>query len=505
MATNAEYDYIVIGAGASGSIVAAKAAAAGHKVLLLELGQPVDPSNPDVWDPTRWNNLLADPHFEMGYKSVAQAKLAGREMSLLQSRGLGGCQIHNAMVYVRGGRATYDHWAGPLGCTGWNYDALLPYFRDVEKTMNIITADSSDELSQSVSEALTALGYPANKDYNGGPSAYGSVDYQFAIEELADGTLRRTTSFEKFVGEASLASLTVVTGAAVLRLLLQPNMEAGVEYSDASGALTQVYARCEVVLSAGAIASPAILLRSGVGHADALKPHDIDLAAHLPEVGRNFHDDLGCGFPVFAARPFPPTPYGYLPAGLFACDSGNPPSDPAAFGEINLQFQFGTGNMAGTPAAHLLPTYALIGASAMHLESRGTISLDPADPYGHPLVDPAWLTAPGDMDRCRAALALAQSIAWEPGLMRAWKWLPLPIVSIDHWIRGTGTTVQHYVGSCQMGPKPETSVVGPDLRVHGLSNVRVIDASVAPTPVTGNTAGVSMVIGAKGAELLLNG
>jgi choline dehydrogenase len=121
------------------------------------------------------------------------------------------------------------------------------------------------------------------------------------------------------------------------------------------------------------------------------------------------------------------------------------------------------------------------------------------------LVDPAWLSAPGDLDRCRAAIALTQAIAWEPSLMRAWKWMPLPIVSIDDWIRQTGTTVQHYVGSCQMGPDPETSVVGPDLRVHGLSNVRVIDASVAPTPVTGNTAGVSMVIGAKGADLLLNG
>ena len=510
MATNPEYDYVVIGAGAAGSIVAARAAADRHSVLLLELGPPVDPSNQNVWNPTRWNALLADPAFEMGYVSKPQPNLQDRPMSMLQSRGPGGCQIHNAMVYVRGGRATYNHWARALGCTGWDYDSLVPHFEDVEKTMGVVTADCSDELSQSVSEALAALGYPANSDYNRGPSDYGSVCYQFTIEER-DGALRRTTSFEKFVGEASAPSLTVVTGAAVLRLLLEPNMEAGVEYRDASGALTKVYARGEVILSAGAIASPAILLRSGVGHADGLKPYDIGVAAHLPQVGRNFHDDLGCGFPVFTGGPFPPTPYGFLGSGLFACDSGNPPSDPPAFGEVNLQFQFATSNMAAPPQSHApshagaMPSYALIGASAMHLESRGTVSLNPSDPYGHPLIDPAWLTAPGDLDRCRGAIALAQAIAWEPSLMQAWKWLPLPIVSIDDWIRRTGTTVQHYVGSCQMGPDHETSVVGPDLRVHGLTNVRVIDASVAPTPVTGNTAGVSMVIGAKGAELLLAG
>jgi choline dehydrogenase len=503
MPQNTDYDYVVIGAGAAGSIVAAEAARAGHSVLLLEVGLPVSPKNRDVWDPTRWNNLLSDPAFEMGYTSTPQANLANQKKNLLQSRGTGGCQIHNAMVYVRGGRATYDHWEAKLGCAGWGYESLLPHFEAIESKLRIVTAER-DPFSDSIIEAAGRLGYPANPDYNGGAGEYGAVRFQFTIEETPKDGLRRTTTFEKYIGEADLPTLTVETGVSVMRLILQQGMETGVEYSDAEGKQTTVYARREVVLSAGAIATPTILLRSGVGDADAVRAHDIDLAHHLPEVGRNFYDDLGLGFPAFAAADLPPTPYGFAGAGIFASDRGNPPPDPSAFGAINLEMQIATSSMAG-PSHAWHPSYALIGVSAMHLESRGTVRLDPADPHGHPLVDPAWLTAPGDLDRCRAALHLCNQIAWDAELMEKWRWIPLPILSPDEWIALTGTTVQHYVGSCRMGTGPENSVVGPDLRVHGLSGVRVIDASAAPTPVSGNTAGVSMVIGAKGAEMLLSG
>jgi choline dehydrogenase len=493
MPQNADYDYVVIGAGAAGSIVAAEAARAGHSVLLLEVGLPVSPDNQDVWNPTRWNNLLSDPAFEMGYVSTRQAHLNNQQKNLLQSRGPGGCQIHNAMVYVRGGRPTYDHWETKLGCTGWGYESLLPHFKAIESKLRVVTA-KPDPFSDSIIEAAGRLGYPANPDYNGGPNEYGAVRFQFTMEETKDG-LRRTTTFEKYIGEADLPTLTVKTGVSVMRLVLQRDMETGVEYSDAEGNQTTVYARREVVLSAGAIATPAILLRSGVGDG---------LAHHLPEVGRNFYDDLGIGFPAFTLTELPPTPYGFAGAGIFASDRGNPPPDPAAFGAMNLEMQIATSTMAG-PSHAWQPSFAMIGVSAMHLESRGTVSLDPANPYGHPLVDPAWLTAPGDIDRCRAALRLCNEIAWDAKLMKKWSWIPLPILSPDEWIALTGTTVQHYVGSCRMGTGPENSVVGPDLRVHGLKGVRVIDASAAPTPVSGNTAGVSMVIGAKGAEMLLGG
>jgi len=504
-----EYDYIVVGAGAAGSIVAAKAAAAGYQVLLVDIGTAVPASDEDAWDPTRWYKMLANPDFEMGFHSTPQANLVntdlapGRVAQMLQSRGLGGCQLHNAMVYVRGGRSTYDHWARQ-GCAGWDYESLVPHFKEIERTLGIVTAEQ-DEFSQSFLDAYERLGLPYNGSYNTGPSEYGAVPFQFTIEKTADGRLRRTTSFEKFVGAAELPTLTIATGVYVRRFFTDDDGR-GIEYNSPAGEHMRVYARREVILSAGAIVSPAILLRSGIGPADALSDCGIPLLHDLPQVGRNFYDDLGCGFPVLVKSPLPDTPYGFVGAGVFACESGSAPSDPPAFGEINLEVQISTSKLPGAPDSYGI-RYCLIGCSAMHLASRGTVELDPRKPFGRPIVNPMWLTAEGDMDRCLAAMKLAHDIASDPALIEQWDWWvpPEELVVCEEWVRLSGTTVQHYVGSCQMGPDAGTSVVGPDLRVHGVPNLRVIDASVAPTPVTGNTAGVAMVIGAKGAELLLNG
>jgi choline dehydrogenase len=130
-ANQSEYDYVVIGAGAAGSIMAGDAAAAGYRVLLLEAGPQVRPENDTVWNPSRWYEPLQDPTLEIGFVSTPQANLDNRPLHLLQSKALGGCQIHNAMVYVRGGRSNYDHWANQLGCTGWSYQELVPLFQHI--------------------------------------------------------------------------------------------------------------------------------------------------------------------------------------------------------------------------------------------------------------------------------------------------------------------------------------------------------------------------------------
>ena len=493
----AEYDYIVVGAGAAGSIVAAKAAEAGHTVLLLELGEAVSPTNDWVWNPTQWNHLLADPAFEIGQKSTQQPNLEHRQLDMLQSRGPGGCQIHNAMVYVRGGAATYNHWASALGCTGWDWNSLLPYFEAIERRM-VLTAQA-DDFTDSLIAAAGRLGYRPNLDYNSG-DAYGAVRFQFTQRRGPDGALRRTTSYQSFIAEADLPTLTVVTGAAVRRLVMESGGCVGVEFKVGPDGPRSVRARRDVVLSAGAIFSPAILLRSGIGPAEHLRACGIPLVHDLPMVGQNFHDDLGCGLLALALRELPATPNGFLAAGVFASDPAGPPA--GAFGAINLELQISTSNMGGPLHSNNL-SYALIGASAMHLASRGTVSLNPADPWAEPFVDPNWLSAPGDMARCLAALDLAHAVAAEPGFALTWGLLTFPNIMPEPWIRWTGTTVQHYVGSCAMGTGPGTSVVDPDLRVHSVPGLRVIDASVAPTTVSGNTAGVAMVIGAMGASRLL--
>jgi choline dehydrogenase len=505
MTLKQEYDYVVIGAGAAGSIVAAKAAEAGNSVLLLEMGPPVQPEYAEVWDPRRWYEIIGDPVYRYDLQSWPQVNLDNRSLMLLQSHGTGGCQVHNAMVYVRGGRSTYDYWAGALGCAGWDYDSLAPHFEAIEDRMRIVTASVEDEFSQNVIAAAGRCGLPFNPDYNGASTEFGSVPFQFTIEETAGG-LRRTTSFEKYIGDAPPANLTVATGRSVQRLVIEPGAPPAVVLNlpRAGGGLVTVRARKEVVLSAGAIMSPAILLRSGIGPADALGKLDFPVVADLSAVGANFHDDLGCGIPAICLTPPPPTPYGYLAAGCFATEDLSPPPSPAPHGAVNLELQISTSNLPGAPAIAPLPVnYCLIGVSAMHLASRGTVTLDPSDPFAAPIVDPKWLSAPGDAKRCAAALDLALKVAHDATLAKQMGWIPLMLGTPENWIATSGLTVQHYVGSCQMGTDPSSSVVGPDLKVHGVDGLRVIDASVAPTTVTGNTAGVSMVIGAKGAELLL--
>jgi choline dehydrogenase len=497
--SSGDYDYIVIGAGASGSIVAAAAAAAGHAVLLLETGGQPGPAEQDVWDPTRWYNVLNNPAYEFGFTSVPQANLNNRVMNLLQSRGAGGCQLHNAMVYVRGGRTTYDHWSNDLGCAGWDYASLEPLFANIEATMGVITA-RQDVFSQSFIAAAERAGLPYNSNYNNAPTEYGCVPFQFTMEEVESGiALKRATTFQKFIAENPSPNLVVATGCFVRRLLIGGAL-LGVEYSNQLGTVSAAYAGREVVVAAGAIMTPAILLRSGIGPADALKALDIPIIANLPAVGENFRDDLGCGFPVVVGGSFPPQPYGYLAAGAFASDMGNPPPPPS-FGSVNLEVQLSTSDLPGAPDYGF--RYCLVGASAMHLASSGSVKLASANPAVKPLVDPAWLSDPSDMSRCVAALNLAHELASDPQLASQWQWTVPTIDSPEEFIRAYGITVQHYVGSCRMGADSGASVVGPDLRVHGVSGVRVIDASVAPTTVTGNTAGVSMVIGAKGAALLL--
>lgn len=512
----AEYDYVVVGAGAAGSIVAGQLSAAGHAVLLMEVGQVVPADDADVWNPARWYEVLKTPSFELGFTSTPQEKLRNRTLNLLQSKGLGGCQIHNAMVYVRGGRSTYDYWAAGLGCAGWGYDDLIPFFETVENTVGI-SSPAPTAFTDAFVAAAGRLGFPLNPQYNGGPTEFGCVPFQFTVD--ADGP-RRTTSFEAFVGPAPPPTLTVLTQCFVRRLTFGQGAPT-VEYADATGQILTVQPTQEVILSAGAIATPAILLRSGVGPANELAALGIAVVADLPAVGKNFYDDLGVGVFVEPADDLPGQNYGYLGVGVFATASGAPPGPVPAYGEVNLEIQISTSSLPGAPPlpAPLPPSrYCIIGASSLHLKSRGEVTLASADPTVAPLVDPAWLTAPEDIEQVFSALALTLQFAGDPDLAAAGGWTPLSLPPIDpydpvfpieaalEWIELTGMTVQHYVGSCQMGLDPTASVVSPaDLRVHGLSGLRVVDASIAPTPVTGNTAGVSMVIGAKGASLILNG
>lgn len=513
MAGSTDYQFVVIGAGASGSIVAATLANAGYRVLLLEAGQAVSPDDDHVWDPSRWFEVLATPSLEYGVKCAPQSKLGNRMLDMLQSKGLGGCQIHNAMVYVRGGRSTYDHWADVLGCTGWSYDDLIPFFDAVEQVVGI-SSPPPTAFSQAFVAAAGRLGLPYNPTYNGGGSEYGAVPFQFTVDAPAgEAGPRRTTAFAKYIAAAPPPGLTVMTGCVVRRLVdIAGDGPPTVEYRDADGAIITVTPSLEVILSAGAIFSPTILLRSGIGPG---------LVKNLPGVGQNFYDDLGIGIPVAPIVQIPGQEYGYLGIGAFATANGTDPGPTPGYGAVDIEVQISTSQLPGSPQIEypiskflppLVLPYAVIGASSLHLKSRGSVKITSSDPDAQPVVDPQWLSDPADLDQVLASLRLVLALASDPELAAAGGWRPLALPTAGtgdpadlpiEYIEKVGTTVQHYVGSCAMGTDAATAVVDPTLCVYGVPGLRVIDASIAPTPVTGNTAGVSMVIGARGAAMVL--
>jgi len=543
------YDYIIIGAGASGPIVANSLASDGYTVLLLEAGLSVAEDSKDVWDPQRWFKVQADEAIEWGYKSIPQKNLGNRVLSMQQSRCLGGCTIHNAMVYVRGGQTTYDHWQKELGCEGWDYKSLAPIFEELENKIGI-TRGKEDDLVNSFFHAAENNGIPYNKNYNQDKTEYGCVPFQFTLEE--DGAdLKRTTSYTKYIGDGSnLEALTIVTGALVHQILFdtQDDIKAiGVRYENSAKELITVHCNEEIILSAGTIASPKILLQSGIGPKSELEALGIEVIKDLPAVGKNFYDDMGLTALFTQKQELPPQPYGFLTSGIFAADKADfDPKNPR-YAQVNLEIQVCSSDLPGAPpiplgigeitnAGHdqspnLIPLpsgdvksvngtlpYYSVGVAALHLKSRGSIKLASANPRDLPLIDPNYLSDPADREQCKNAIKLALKIGWDKNLDN-WRGFPLlptafPCATIPggwgwigkqatfdqyltDYISAAAVSIQHYIGTCSMG-----QVVDADLKVYGISCLRVIDASVAPTPVTGNTGGVSYVIGAKGAQLL---
>ncbi len=543
------YDYIIIGAGASSPIVANSLVSDGYSVLLLEAGQAVAKDSKDVWDPQRWFKVQADETIEWGYTSIPQKNLNKRVLSMQQSRCLGGCTIHNAMVYVRGGQTTYDYWEKELGCKGWNYKSLEPLFEELEKEIGI-TSGKKDDLVNSFFHAAENNGIPYNKHYNQHQTEYGCVPFQFTLEE--DGNeLKRTTSYAKYIGDGSkLKGLTVVTGALVQQILFDTHDEIkaiGVSYENSENELITVHCAKEIILSAGTIASPKILLQSGVGPKEELEAIGIKVIKDLPAVGKNFYDDMGLTALFTQKQELPPQSYGFLTSGIFASDHPNfDPKNPE-YAQVNLEMQICSSDLPGAPqiplgigeitnvghdkSPNLIPLpqgdaksgngvipYYSVGVAALHLKSRGSIKLASANPNDLPLIDPNYLSDPADMEQCKNAVKLALKIGWDKNLDN-WRGMPLlptvfPCATIsggwgwigqqstfdqylEYYIRQFAVSIQHYIGTCSMG-----QVVDADLKVYGISGLRVIDASVAPTPVTGNTGGVSYVIGAKGAQLL---
>ncbi|NJM74322.1 MAG: GMC family oxidoreductase [Scytonema sp. RU_4_4] len=486
------YDYIVIGAGSAGSIVASKLAAydSGMSILLIEAGGT--PDNTQMWTPSDWFEVLQKcPEIEWGYQSVPQPNLNNRVIKLAQAKVLGGCALHNGMVYVRGSISDFDAW-GKVA-PGWSWNDVLPHFQKVEQTMKVLIGEG-DEFINDLFAAAKQYGLPNNPNYNTSESQYGYALFQFNVTNSSSSDLIRETTYSTFQPER-YQNVTVHPQAFVTRIIFEGTKAIGVEYVK-DGQQQLAYIQNEIILSAGALASPKILMLSGIGDENELAKFGIPVVAHVPEVGQNLHDDLfvSVGFSIPQNKEVPFYSYGLAPAVIF--DSTENSSSV-----IDIESSVGVGTLKGFPG---LKRSFWLWPNIMHLKSMGIVTLRSSAPDDAPVIDPGYLKTPGDLQMCKTALQLGIDIGNQLGLSqwREKQIAPEPGADLESYIRETADTTQHYCGTCRMGVD-ENSVVDTELRVRGTSGLRVIDSSVFPLSITANTAAATMMIADKGTDMII--
>ena len=505
MSESKVFDYIVIGSGASGSVIAGRLSESGNlRVLLLEAGE--GDASSDIHEIGGFVRLWGY-NVDWKFATVPQPGLAGRTIPYSQGKVLGGSTSINAMMYVRGNRGDYDGWKR-LGAEGWGYEDVLPYFRKLEDFEGGASAERGSGgpipvrycpdavmRSEEFRNAAVELGYDGpDWDYNGARQENGAGLLQFHID--ADG--KRASGATAFLQPAlSRPNLTVENGAMARRILLEGGRAVGVEYLQ-NGEVRQARADREVVVSGGAFLSPKLLMLSGLGPADQLRAHGIPVVADLTEVGRNLQDHVQSMI-IFRSlekdRPM---------TTLLTGNTIFVRTRPGA-GTPDLQMNFTPSLPA--PLSPFLdfggPTFIFLSI-LVNPESRGDVRLASADPAAAPLIDPHYLEHEADLTTLVAAVRLAREMAGTKAFSRVNGGEIAPGENVEAAIRNGASTLWHPAGTCRMGNDPG-AVVDARLRVRGVSGLRVADASVMPTVVSGNTVAACFMIGEKCAEMMLAG
>jgi choline dehydrogenase len=533
MPSNDRYDYVIVGAGSAGCVLANRLSAdPASKVLLLEAGKP----DRHVWLklPLKFRDLMTDMRFNWGYDTEAEPHLGGRSIYLPRGRVLGGSSSINGMVYSRGHPSDYDHWR-QLGLAGWSYADVLPYFKrseghcdggsayhGSEGPLAVSKGDRTSNAHQAYIAAGRAAGYPVTEDSNGvQPEGFGPADYT-----IRRG--RRASTARVFLAPAmERPNLTIVTGAHAGRILFAGKRAVGLEYR-VRGRLQTAHAAREVILSGGAYNSPQLLMLSGVGPADELRRHGIAIVHDSPAVGSNLQDHIhvGVAYATEQMRSFDNElradrltlaffnwalfAKGHLTTLPVGCISYIRTRKELDRPDIELLM----GRVA--PDAHIWfpgirkPRGGYLGTRAimLHPESRGTVSLRSSDPAAKPVIRHNHLSAATDLRTLRDAVKAARNVYATQPLkgMTADELLPGAAIQsdaeIDAYIRETANTMYHPVGTCRMGTDV-AAVVDAELRVNGVEGLRVVDASVMPTVPGGHTNAPTIMVAEKAADAIL--